>query len=314
MRTTRVPQKPAFSPIRPRRPNVYTGAPLDRTAERRADPAFIAAARAHPHAIVAPIWRTQSLFLGEAARFFSMAETVSLAPQEEHWIFLGLWEQRPVFALDLNHHEEPDALLPRDGATFADIRGLGGILPEGEASILAYARGLIHWQSRTRFCSVCGSPCVPRSAGHVMHCTGCGTDHFPRSDPAVIMLVLKDDRALLGHASRFPEGMYSTLAGFVEPGENLEEAVRREVAEESGVIVGAVSYHSSQPWPFPQSLMLGFHAEGLSEEISFRDEELADARWFTRTECLDAEAHGFRLPGPDSIARRLIEDWLADEA
>lgn len=313
MRTTLVPQDKQFTPIHPRRPNVYAGSPLERLAERRADEAFIAAARADAEALVAPIWRSQSLFLGEAARFVSVAEARAFAAEQDAWIFLGLWDGRPVFALDLGHHEEPQALLPGDGAAFADIRGLGGLLPAGEASILAYARGLIHWQSRTRFCGICGSPCRPRSAGHVMQCTGCGTDHFPRSDPAVIMLVLRADRALLGHASRFPEGMYSTLAGFVEPGESLEEAVRREVAEEAGVMVGAVSYHSSQPWPFPQSLMLGFHAEGLSEEISFRDEELVDARWFTRAMCRAPEAHGFRLPGPDSIARRLIEDWLAEE-
>lgn len=285
-------------------------------AERRADEAFLAAAREHPEALVAPIWRTQSLFLDTRARFFSVAEAVAFGPAAAHWIFLGFWEGKPVWTLDLSAHAEPQHLAPAAmaaGAAFADIRGLGGLLPAAEAAILAYARGIVHWQSRTRFCSVCGSACEPRSAGHVMHCTGCGTDHFPRSDPAVIMLVLREGRALLGHAPRFPEGMYSTLAGFVEPGESLEEAVRREVAEETGVRVGAVSYHSSQPWPFPQSLMLGFHAEGLSEEIRFLDDELADARWFTRAECRAAEAHGFRLPGPDSIARRLIEDWLAEE-
>ena len=158
----------------------------------------------------------------------------------------------------------------------------------GEASVLAYARGLIHWQSRTRFCGVCGNPCQPASAGHVMHCTGCGTDHFPRSDPAVIMLVVRDDSILMGHATRFPEGMYSTLAGFVEPGESLEEAVRREVYEETGVRVGAVAYHSSQPWPFPSSLMLGFYGEGLTEEIEFRDAELAGC----------AVVHPRDVPGP----------------
>jgi NAD+ diphosphatase len=127
------------------------------------------------------------------------------------------------------------------------------------------------------------------------------------------MLVVRNDTILMGHATRFPEGMYSTLAGFVEPGESLEEAVRREVYEETGVRVGEVAYHSSQPWPFPSSLMLGFYGEGLTEAITFRDEELADARWFSRAMCLDPASHGFRLPGPDSIARRLIEDWLAAE-
>jgi NAD+ diphosphatase len=311
MRRTRVANNSNFKPVRASRANVYTGSPLDRVAERRTDAAFIAAALASPEAVVAPLWRSQNLFQGERARLFSTGQALGWEADPQRWIFLGLWEARPVFALDLGHHEDPKTVLPEDAGEFADIRKLGGLLPAGEASVLAYARGLIHWQSRTRFCGVCGNPCVPASAGHVMHCTGCGIDHFPRSDPAVIMLVVRDDSILMGHATRFPEGMYSTLAGFVEPGESLEEAVRREVFEETGVRVGEVAYHSSQPWPFPSSLMLGFYGEGLTEAIEFRDEELADARWFTRAMCQDPEAHGFRLPGPDSIARRLIEDWLA---
>jgi NAD+ diphosphatase len=306
-----VPNDRPFTPVRASRPNVYTGSPLDRVAERRTDAAFIAEALASAEAIVAPVWRAQSLFQGERARFFGTKQALGWEADPNRWLFLGLWEGRPVFALDLGHHEAPQAFLPEDAGHFADIRTLGGLLPAGEASVLAYARGLIHWQGRTRFCGVCGQPCLPASGGHVMHCTGCGVDHFPRSDPAVIMLVVRNDSILMGHATRFPEGMYSTLAGFVEPGESLEEAVRREVYEETGVRVGEVAYHSSQPWPFPSSLMLGFYGEGLTEAIEFRDEELADARWFTRAMCHDPEAHGFRLPGPDSIARRLIEDWLA---
>jgi NAD+ diphosphatase len=311
MRRTLVPNESTFSPVGASRPNIYTGAPLDRVAARRADAAFIAAALASPEAMVAPVWRSQNLFRDQRARFFSTQHALSWESDPQRWLFLGLWDERPVFALDLGHHETPKSLIPEDAGDFADIRSIGGLLPAGEASVLAYARGLIHWQSRTRFCGVCGNPCQPASAGHVMRCTGCGTDHFPRSDPAVIMLVVRDDSILMGHAARFPEGMYSTLAGFVEPGESLEEAVRREVYEETSVRVGAVAYHSSQPWPFPSSLMLGFYGEGLTEEIEFRDDELVDARWFTRAMCRDPEAHGFRLPGADSIARRLIEDWLS---
>jgi NAD+ diphosphatase len=150
----------------------------------------------------------------------------------------------------------------------------------------------------------------PRSAGNAMSCPGCKAQHFPRTDPAVIMLVVRGDHCLLGHSARFPQKMYSTLAGFVEPGESLEEAVRREVMEESGVDVGRVIYHSSQPWPFPSSIMLGFHAEGLSEAITIDPEELQDARWFSRADLRNHEALGFGLPRADSIARRLIEDWL----
>jgi NAD+ diphosphatase len=144
-----------------------------------------------------------------------------------------------------------------------------------------------------------------------MQCTNCNAQHFPRTDPAVIMLVVRQGRCLLGHSHRFPNvAMYSTLAGFVEPGESLEEAVRREVMEEAAIEVGEVLYHSSQPWPFPASIMLGFHAEGLSDEIRIDPDELKDARWFTRDQLRDPAAHGFSLPRADSIARRLIEDWL----
>jgi NAD+ diphosphatase len=170
----------------------------------------------------------------------------------------------------------------------------------------------MHWRTKHRFCGVCGGVCEPRSAGNAMSCTACNTQHFPRTDPAVIMLVVRGDSCLLGHSQRFPNTtMYSTLAGFVEPGESLEEAVRREVEEEAGIKVGQVRYHSSQPWPFPSSIMLGFHAEGLSEDITVDTDELRDARWFSRDDLRNHEQLGFSLPRVDSIARRLIEDWLA---
>jgi NAD+ diphosphatase len=183
-----------------------------------------------------------------------------------------------------------------------------------EASVLAHARGILHWRLRHRFCGVCGAPCEPRSAGYVAICTGCETQHFPRTDPAVIMLVHRGDRTLLGHSQRFPRAnMYSTLAGFVEPGETLEEAVRREVLEETRVRIGQVDYHSSQPWPFPSNIMLGFYAEALTEDVIIDPHELQDARWFSRDELRDHERLGFALPRLDSIARRLIEDWMAAE-
>jgi hypothetical protein len=198
---TLVPNDNTFAPVRASRPNIYTGAPLDRVAERRADSAFIAAALASPEAIVAPVWRSQNLFRDQRARFFRTAHALSWESDPQRWLFLGLWDDRPVFALDLGHHEAPKSLMPEDAGDFADIRSIGGLLPPGEASVLAYARGLIHWQSRTRFCGVCGNPCRPASAGHVMRCTGCGIDHFPRSDPAVIMLVVRDDSILMGGRS-----------------------------------------------------------------------------------------------------------------
>ncbi|WBV43261.1 NAD(+) diphosphatase [Pseudoroseomonas cervicalis] len=298
------------------RPNAYTGSPLDRASGRREDTEFIAACAASPEALFVPVWRSRSLMRGvEEGR----PEALLLSPEAAEavrmaggpWAFLGFWEGRPVFAVDCSAAEDPLPLLPEGFGAFTDLRAVAGLLPAGEASVLAHARGLMHWRVRHRFCGVCGGVCEPRSAGNAMACTACGAQHFPRTDPAVIMLVTDGARALLGHSVRFPNSaMYSTLAGFVEPGESLEEAVRREVAEEVGVQVGEVHYHSSQPWPFPASIMLGFHAEALSDAITIDPEELRDARWFSRDEIRNHERHGFGLPRADSIARRLIEDWL----
>ena len=303
------------------RPNAYTGNPLDRAGERRDDEAWITARLVDPDTLYVPVWRAKTLlqgldegrpeavFLtGEAARAMRMAG----GP----WAFLGIVEGgamagRAMFAVDVSSVDEPLPLLPEAIGRFEDLRHVAGGLPARDASIAAQARGLMHWRLRHRFCGVCGGVCEPRSAGHAMTCTACTAQHFPRTDPAVIMLVHREDRVLLGHSTRFPKAtMYSTLAGFVEPGESLEEAVAREVLEESGVRVGAVRYHSSQPWPFPASIMLGFYAEGLSEQITIDPTELQDARWFTRSELQAPDAHGFSLPRRDSIARRLIEDWM----
>jgi NAD+ diphosphatase len=305
-----------MQPIPPSRDNPYTGSPLDRAAHKREDEAFIAAALHHPDTLWAPVWRSRSLMRGVEEKrpeglllTGAMAERLRLAGGP--WAYLGDWHQRPVFAVDCSAAEDPLPLLPEGMGGFTDLRAVAGLLAPDEASILAHARGLMHWRTKHLFCGVCGAACEPRQAGHAMHCTGCNTQHFPRTDPAVIMLVVRGDRALLGHSPRFPNVMYSTLAGFVEPGESLEEAVRREVLEEVGVAVGRVFYHSSQPWPFPASVMLGFHAEALSEEITIDPKELKDARWFTRDQMRSPRDHGFTLPRGDSIASRLIADWIA---
>jgi NAD+ diphosphatase len=299
------------------RPNVYSSSPLDRIGARREDAAWIEEKLRDPDTLFVPVWRNRNLVRGMDA---GAPEAVFIAGEMGRklhmhggpWAFLGLHDDRAVFALDISTAEDPVPLLPEDMGTFVDLRSVGWGVPRPEASVLAHARGLMHWRARHRFCGVCGGVCDARSAGHVMFCTACETQHFPRTDPAVIMLVTKDDRALLGHSQRFPRSnMYSTLAGFVEPGETLEEAVQREVLEESGIKVGAVHYHSSQPWPFPGNIMLGFYGEGLSEDITIDPEEMLDVRWFSREQIANPEAHNFLLPRADSIARRLIEDWMA---
>lgn len=305
--------------IRASRPNAYTGSPLDRAAERRNDAAWIEAARQAPEVIIAPVWRARNLLRGVEARapeavFLDGPHAAAMLARADHWAFLGLRDGVPVFAVDISTEDNTAPLMPDETAGFADLRATMGLLNGQDASVLAHARGLMHWRTKHKFCGICGSVCEPTSAGHVMHCTGCGVDHFPRTDPAVIMLVSHGDRALLGHSARFPTStMYSTLAGFVEPGESLEEAVAREVFEESGIRITNVRYHSSQPWPFPASIMLGFYADALTEEITIDPEELTDARWFTRAQMHNPRDHGFQLPRGDSVASRLIEDWLNAE-
>ncbi len=222
---------------------------------------------------------------------------------EGEWIFLGYLGDVRQAAVVVDR--VPADLRP------ASLRMIGPAIDQDDASLAVHAVGIARWHERHRFCPACGAPSVPAQAGHVRVCTACGTQQFPRTDPAVIMLITDDqDRALLGRNPTWPEGRFSTLAGFVEPGEALDDAVRREVMEEVGVRVGDVQYASSQPWPFPQSLMLGFFGTADSTQISVDADEIAEARWFTREEVTDMTASaGLLLPPNVSISRALIQAW-----
>ncbi len=294
-------------------PNAYTGSPLDRASERRHDAAWLAERRRDPGSRFVALWRGKVLLRerggATVAAMLSGAEAQACR-EAERWVLLGTRDGAAVFAADLGPEHEV-APLPELGR-FEDLRSVVAGLGAADAAILAHARGMMVWRGRTLFCPGCGAPLAAEQGGTMLACARCGTHHFPRTDPAVIMLVTHGGRALLGHARRFANAaMYSTLAGFVEPGESLEEAVAREVFEEAGVRVTAARYHSSQPWPFPSSIMLGFYAEAADEAIRVDGDELTDARWFTRDEVRGRAAEGFDIPPPDSIARRLIDDWVA---
>ena len=290
--------------------------PVDRAAHHRKDEPFVAAALRNPDTLLVPQRAGRHLVTGPEANpralIPRLADSPTLATllDDRPWILLGTAAGTPVLAVDLGEDETEAAFEPGTlGGQFAELRAIASSLPANETAVLVHARGMINWRRRHSFCGVCGAPCLPIEAGHVMACTGCGTHHFPRTDPAVIMLVEHEGRALLARSARFEGRMLSALAGFVEPGETLEDAVAREVFEECGVRVTDVTYHSSQPWPFPASIMLGFTARALDDTITVDDDEIVEAAWFTQTEIEARETHGFRIPPPFSIARKLIDDW-----
>jgi NAD+ diphosphatase len=324
-----------------RAPNYYAHPGFERAGLRRREPDWIRERVADPASVFVPVWRSHNLVIevgdGEPRAACLTVEAVvavygEIGDVDERLargevVFLGVIDERAHFALDVSPVETALDMLrspalaaagiAEAGIRFADLRQLAGRLERQEGALLAFARAMLFWHSRHRFCGLCGSPTRSEEAGHMRRCTdpACHAMHFPRTDPAVIMLVTDGDRALLGRNKNFVPGMYSTLAGFVEPGESLEDAVAREVREETAIAVSAVHYHSSQPWPFPANIMLGFYAEAASSEIAVDYSELEDARWFERSWLLShVDDDSFRMPRRDSIARRLIGDWLADRA
>jgi NAD+ diphosphatase len=280
-------------------PNTFAGEALDRAAGRRLDAEWLAARLADPASRVVVAGQSGVLVDGEQPRLLTPAEL----PEGVDTVLLGVdGAGRAVFATD------PDGGLEGE---WRGLRDLAPVVSQADAGLLAHAVALLNWHRRHRFCANCGAPSEVREAGHLRVCPSCGAVHHPRTDPVVIMLVADGDRAMLGRQAHWPAGRYSALAGFVEPGESLEEAVAREVLEESGVRVTDIEYRSSQPWPFPSSLMLGFRARWSEGEPAVGDGELEDVRWFRRDELVRGDA---LLPPPQAIARRLIDEWLGREA
>lgn len=295
--------------------NGLVGHGLDRLAERRCDAAWVRAEIARPRAGLLLVCGTRQPFTGEdaprplvvrgdrGAALLECAQSVSLLGRgagSRTWFALGLAE------------EAADRVPREGGARLRQLREVAPLLERGEGALLAYARAMAWWHRRHRHCGGCGAPTRSEHAGFLRTCSapGCGARAFPRTDPAVIVLITNGDRCLLGRQNGWPAGVYSTLAGFVEPGETIEETVLREMREEAGVRVSDLRYRSSQPWPFPSSLMLGFRAATADEDIAVERDELEDARWFTRTQIREGlERGGLRLPFHLSIAYRLVEEW-----
>jgi NAD+ diphosphatase len=295
----------------------YTESPIDRAAELRGDPAGLAALAEARHAGAYAIGGEMIVMKkGDPIHepLFTPAEASALGAARET-VFLGLLDGAGRFAVGLEH-DAIEFLKTRDDLILTDLRSIAikGLVKPEHLPPIAEGKALLHWHARHRFCSNCGAATDMVDGGWRRDCPQCKAQHFPRTDPVAIMLAIDGERCLLGRSPRFAPTMWSCLAGFVEPGEAFEDAVRRETLEEAGILCGRVTYFASQPWPFPTSLMIGCHAQALSQEIKVDKQELEDARWFTRDEVvlMLQRRHPDRLttPPPVAIAHHIIRAWL----
>ena len=293
--------------MEPDRPNFFAGPYLERRAEAREDPEWVAAAWTDSATSYLVARGTAHLLHGDPPRaaLLTRSDPLVRSAPAASLTLLGWFRGARCVLISL----PPERAEAPGGMRFEELRPLSGLLPAEEAGLLAYTRALAVWRARTRHCGVCGAPTAPIRAGHCLICSNraCAEEFFPRLDPAIIVLVSDGERALLGRQASWPPRRYSTIAGFVEQGESLEDAVAREVEEETGVRIVSARYESSQPWPFPSSLMLGFRAHAAAGSPVRVSGELEDARWFTRAQLASGEA---LAPPSHSISWRLISGWL----
>jgi NAD+ diphosphatase len=296
----------------------YVDSWLDRVGRSRRDEPWLKDRLVHPTTRIVPYWKGQSPFVERNG----VLEALTLDPHAidpaririDETVLLGTADDVAYFAIALLDEAPPSLDVGGVTVVFQDLRTAAARLEPRPAAMLAYGKAMLYWHERHRFCGVCGASTASVDAGHVRRCTQCKTDHFPRTDAAVIMLVTDGDRALLGRQSTWPAGMYSVLAGFVEPGETLEAAVAREVFEEVGLVIENARYFASQPWPFPGSLMLGFRAEAVTTEITIDASELQDARWVSRDWLRDnPDSDTLRMPPGGAIARQMVDRWLEED-
>lgn len=304
-----------------RNPNYLTQNPLDRASERRGDSEWLRARLEDPGTLIIPLWRLRPFVLetrgGEQLEpgWLRPGLLQGLGAPDVTTVFLGMEGETAHFAADISHLPDPEADGPlKDLGKFEDLRGIALRLNARDAAVLAQAKSMIDWHARHRFCAHCGAGTEQAEAGYKRLCRACGHEHFPRVDPVAIVLPVRDGVCLMGRGPKWPEGFYSALAGFVEPGETIEQAAKREVFEETGVRIRNVRFHSSQPWPYASSLMIGCLADAENEDITVDETEIADARWFKREDVktmLKGEAvDGFRCPPAMAIAHQLLKHWV----
>ena len=299
--------------------NTFAGNPLDRASERRGDAAWLRDRLDDPDTLAVAIWNGKPLVEDapgpdKAVRiaYLPIGLAREVAGSDQRMLFLGLWKGTAVYAVDLEGSPDP-AEGPLNGlGRFEDLRMIALRLPGADAGILATAKAMFEWRRRHGFCANCGQPSLAIDGGWKRVCEACRTEHFPRTDPVVIMLPTFGERCLLGRQAIWPKGMFSALAGFLEPGESIEEACAREIKEEAGLTAVSVRYHSTQPWPYPSSLMIGLMAEVSDDQATPDQTELEAVRWFTREETrtmLRGEIPDAKAPGAMAIASQLIQAW-----
>ena len=297
--------------------NTFAGNPLDRASDRRADPDWLAEKLAAPDSVALAVWNGRPLVEDAKDGHVQIAwlaadRARALSGGPEHLLFLGLWKGAAIFAVDLEGGADP-ADGPLEGlGRFEDLRAIALTLPAGDAAIAATAKSMFEWRRKHRHCAACGEITQIADGGWKRICPACRAQHFPRTDPVVIMLAVRGEACLLGRQAAWPEGMYSALAGFLEPGESIEEACARELFEESGLRTTRVRYHSTQPWPYPSSLMIGLIAEVGEGEAVADQIEIDEVRWFTRAEAgalVRGELASAKAPGAVAIAHQLIKAW-----
>jgi NAD+ diphosphatase len=303
----------------------FAGNPLNRASEKRLEAKWIESRLRDPSSLIFPMWRLEPFLLGPENSappiqlgLLKPGLTDVLAADQAPCIFLGLDGDRAIFALDISAADNPAKEGPLAGlGFFRDARAAGQMVSIKDAAIMAQAKALIDWHQRHGFCPKCGAPTRLMDAGYRRLCDKCNSEHFPRVDPVVIMLATDGDACLVGRGKLFPQGMFSALAGFIEPGETIEEAVQRELMEEASVKVGEVSYWATQPWPFPSSLMIGCFAKATSRDVKVDQTELAEVRWIERRvarELIEGKrVDGIMVPPPIAIAHHLIKAFALGE-
>ena len=296
-------------------PNWFAHSPIARLNNEKALGDIVAEKLADPSSVMIPLWRGDPLIASGEAVFLSVAARGEF-PKNAPIVILGMCGETTVFAIDASNAAQSAETAPfAEIGAYLPIREAAGIISRDDLAVIGHGRWLFEWHRKHRFCANCGAETTMKNGGAKRQCAACETEHFPRTDPVAIVLAIHDGACLLGRSPQFPPGFLSALAGFIEAAETPEEAAKRELFEEAGVVLTDIRYQFSQPWPFPSSMMMGFIADAESRNLNLDTDEIVEARWIDRADiqaALNGKEFDFRVPPKFTIARQLLERWAAD--